>query len=122
MVDIVHRIGLSAPVADVVQAVSSVAGIAGWWTRQMSKTAKAETAMTARFMDQAGQEIGKIRFDITKLDTITATHWRFTDGPAEWIATDATFDVSRLYGYTILGFGLRNWREAVEFTAHCSMK
>jgi hypothetical protein len=24
--------------------------------------------------------------------------------------------------YTILVFGHRNWREAVEFTAHCSMK
>lgn len=78
--------------------------------------------MTARFTDQAGKEIGKIRFDIAKLDKNTAVHWRFTDGPAEWIATDATFDVSRLYGYTILGFSHRNWREVVEFSAHCSMK
>jgi uncharacterized protein YndB with AHSA1/START domain len=36
MVDIVHRIGIRAPVGDVMQAISSVAGIAGWWSREMS--------------------------------------------------------------------------------------
>ena len=33
-----------------------------------------------------------------------------------------TFALSRDGEYTIVLFGHRNWREAVEFTAHCSMK
>ncbi|HNM06501.1 MAG TPA: SRPBCC domain-containing protein, partial [Leptospiraceae bacterium] len=33
-----------------------------------------------------------------------------------------TFDLSTADGQTIVLFGHRNWREAVEMTAHCSMK
>ena len=112
MVDIVHRIGIRAPIGDVFQALSSVAGIAGWWTREMS----------ARFTDQSGRELGKICFDLVRQDIEHSVRWRFTDGPEEWIGTEATFELSRQDGYTILLFGHRNWRETVEFTAHCSMK
>jgi hypothetical protein len=48
--------------------------------------------------------------------------WRVTAGPPEWIGTDVTFSLSQEDEYTVLLFGHRNWREAVEFTAHCSMK
>src|SRR6266542_3882467 len=48
--------------------------------------------------------------------------WRCTDGPPEWIGTDITFELSRQDDQTIIIFGHRNWREAVEFMAHCSMK
>jgi hypothetical protein len=49
-------------------------------------------------------------------------NWRVTAGPPEWIGTDVTFSLSREGDYTVIVFGHRNWREAVEFTAHCSMK
>jgi uncharacterized protein YndB with AHSA1/START domain len=122
MVDIIHRIGIKAPVAKVVEAVSTVAGVAGWWTKDTSATSGPGGSITVRFADPAGKEIGKMDFDVTKVDPNTTVHWRFTDGPAEWIGTEVTFDVSRQGEYTILVFGHRNWREAVEFTAHCSMK
>jgi hypothetical protein len=48
--------------------------------------------------------------------------WRVTAGPPEWIGTEVTFELSQEDEYTVLMFGHRNWREAVEFTAHCSMK
>lgn len=48
--------------------------------------------------------------------------WRVDEGPEEWIGTDVTFHLSEQDGYTIVLFGHRKWREAVEFTAHCSMK
>jgi hypothetical protein len=48
--------------------------------------------------------------------------WRCVDGPEEWIGTDITFELSQQDDQTIIIFGHRNWREAVEFTAHCSMK
>ncbi|AIJ46694.1 activator of HSP90 ATPase [Comamonas testosteroni TK102] len=122
MVDIVHRIGIRAPIGDVYQAISSVAGIAGWWTREMSASTGPEVAMSARFTDQDGRELGKICFDLVRHKTEHSVHWRFTEGPEEWIGTEATFELSRQDGYTILLFGHRNWRETVEFTAHCSMK
>lgn len=122
MVDIIHRIGIRAPVGDVFQAISSVAGIAGWWTREMSASAEPEVAMSARFTDQDGRELGKICFNLVIPEREHSVRWRFTEGPEEWIGTEATFELSRQDGYTILLFGHRNWRETVEFTAHCSMK
>src|SRR5262245_14933879 len=122
MADIIHRIGIKAPVGRVIEAVSTVAGVAGWWTRDTTGTSGPGGSMTARFSDPAGKEIGRAVFDVTKVDPNTAVHWRFTDGPPEWIGTDVTFDLSRQSEYTILVFGHRNWREAIEFTAHCSMK
>ena len=122
MVDIIHRVGIKAPLAKVVEAVSTVEGVAGWWTKDTSGTSGLGGKLTARFTDPTGKEIGKMNFDVTKLDQNGTVWWRFTDGPEEWIGTDVTFDLSRQGDYTIVLFGHRNWREAVEFTAHCSMK
>ena len=43
--------------------------------------------------------------------------WLCVDGPAEWIGTQISFDLSRQDDQTILIFGHRGWREAVEFMA-----
>ncbi|WP_043003006.1 SRPBCC family protein [Comamonas testosteroni] len=122
MVDIIHRIGIRAPIGDVFKAISSVDGIAGWWTREMSASPGPGVAMSARFTDEDGRELGKICFDLVMPETEHSVRWRFTEGPEEWIGTEATFELSRQDGYTILLFGHRNWCETVEFTAHCSMK
>lgn len=122
MVDIVHRIGISAPVSSVVEAVSTVAGVAGWWTRDTYGTSGRGGTMGARFTDPAGKEIGRMSFDVTEADPAGSVRWRFTDGPPEWVGTEVTFDIKREGDHTILVFGHRNWRDAIEFTAHCSMK
>jgi hypothetical protein len=44
------------------------------------------------------------------------------DGPPEWIGTVITFDLSVVGGQTIIIFGHRDWKEEIEFMAHCSMK
>ncbi len=122
MIDIIHRIGIKASPAKVLRAVSTVEGVAGWWTGDATGSSGVGGSITARFTDPAGTEIGKMDFDITKVDADKTVHWRFTDGPPEWVGTDVTFDVSRQGDHTILVFGHRNWRKAIEFTAHCSMK
>ena len=48
--------------------------------------------------------------------------WRVVDGPAEWVGTEIDFTLSQSGEYAIVLFGHRNWREAAEFMAHCSMK
>lgn len=61
-------------------------------------------------------------YEVTPLQPDAEVRWRFTDGPPEWIGTDATFQLTQEGETTILVFGHRNWREPVEFMAHCSMK
>ena len=121
MVDIIHRIGIKAPVSQVHAALSTVAGVAGWWTKETSGESKPNTAMRVIFHSKAGDEIGKAQFELVK-SSIEEVVWRFTAGPEEWLGTDVTFALAQQGDSTIVLFGHRNWREAVEFTAHCSMK
>jgi uncharacterized protein YndB with AHSA1/START domain len=34
MIDIIHRIGIKAPIPDVYRALATVQGVAGWWTEE----------------------------------------------------------------------------------------
>lgn len=122
MVDIIHRIGIRAPLTEVYNAVATVEGVAGWWTRETSGTSEVGEAMCSRFRLKDGTEIISIRFEVLMLDPNREVRWRIKEGPPEWIGTDVTFQLSDVGDQSIVLFGHRNWREAVEFTAHCSMK
>lgn len=122
MVDIIHKIGIKAPLTDVFAAVSSVDGVAGWWTRETSGDARPGGTVQALFREPDGQEKGRMGFKLVQLVPNERVVWRFTSGPEEWIGTDVTFQLERRGEYTVVVFGHRNWREAQEFMAHCSMK
>jgi uncharacterized protein YndB with AHSA1/START domain len=122
MVDIIHRTSIKAPLAKVYAALSTVEGVAGWWTKETSGESKSGGTVQVVFRSTAGDEVGKMKFEVVKLAPNEGVHWHFTSGPAEWIGTDVTFSLSQAGDDTVILFGHRNWREAVEFTAHCSMK
>jgi uncharacterized protein YndB with AHSA1/START domain len=117
--DIIHRIGIKATPNDVYRAVATAEGIAGWWTRD---TTGVGNEITVRFLKKDGTEIGGMEFELTALEPGQAARWRFTAGPDEWLPTTATFDLAQDGDTTIVLFGHRNWKEPVEFMAHCSMK
>ena len=121
MIDIIHRIGIRAPIADVYRAVATVDGVAGWWTKETTGESNVGDTVTVAFVDD-GVEKGHMDLDILRLDPSKEVLWRVTAGPPEWVGTDIGFNLSQEGEHTIVLFGHRNWREAVEFTAHCSMK
>lgn len=122
MVDIIHRIGIKAPLSRVYAALATVEGVAGWWTKETTGVAKPGGTFHVLFRDPSGKEIGKMGFEMRTLDAEKAVRWHCTSGPGEWLGTDVTFDLRQEGEDTLLIFGHRHWREAVEFTAHCSMK
>ena len=122
MADIIHRIGIRAPAAKVYEAVATANGVAGWWTRDTTGAAKAGGKVNVRFRHKGGQEIGQMDFEMTRLDPNREVNWRILAGPPEWLGTDVTFQLTQDGDTTILVFGHRNWKEPVEFMAHCSMK
>jgi uncharacterized protein YndB with AHSA1/START domain len=123
MVDIIHRVGIKAPAAKVYNAVATVDGVAGWWTKETTGESKVGGVITVRFRDHGAEtEKGRMDLDVVKLNPGKEVHWRVSAGPPEWIGTDVTFTLAQEGEYTVLLFGHRNWREAVEFMAHCSMK
>jgi uncharacterized protein YndB with AHSA1/START domain len=122
VVDIIHRIGIKAPLSKVYQAVATAEGVAGWWTRDTTGSGSVGGKVNVRFRRRDGKEIGQMDFEVTKLEPNREVRWRFVAGPPEWVGTEATFELAQDGDMTVLLFGHRNWREAVEFTAHCSTK
>ncbi len=122
MADIIHRVGIKAPISTVYAAVSTVEGVAGWWTKDTRGVSTPGGAIDVRFLRPTGEEMGSMTMEVLALEPNKKVHWRFRKGPEEWIGTDAIFDLSQDGDYTIVLFGHRNWREPVEFMAHCSMK
>jgi uncharacterized protein YndB with AHSA1/START domain len=122
MADIIHRAGIKAPISKVYKALSTVEGVAGWWTKDTTGASKPGDTIDVRFQSPSGKEIGAMTMEVMALEPNKKVQWRFRNGPEEWIGTDATFDLYEDGDYTIVLFGHRNWREPVEFMAHCSMK
>ena len=122
MADIIHRIGIKAPLAKVFAAVSTVEGVAGWWTRETTGESRPGGTLRVRFHDPAGVEIGNMAFTLEKLDPEREVRWQVASGPEEWLGTNITFGLAREGDTTVVLFGHRGWARAEEFMAHCSMK
>jgi len=122
MANIVHRVGFKAPIAKVYSALSTIEGLAGWWTSETSGDSSVGQTIDFRFRNLNGDLLGEMKMEVVSLETNKKVKWLCKTGPEEWIGTDLTFDLSQEGEYTILLFGHNNWREVVEFTAHCSTK
>ena len=122
MVDIIHRVGIKAPAQRVFEAVSSAAGVGGWWSKEASGGSAAGETMTFAFHSPAGDHLGTFVMEIRELTPGKRASWRVLEGPPEWVGTDIEFDLKEEGGQTTVLFGHRNWKEPVEFMAHCSMK
>lgn len=122
MINIVHRIGIKSPVSQVYYAIATLEGLANWWTEEVGGESKVGSNISFRFRSTNAELLGEMVMQVTELNASKAVRWQCVDGPAEWIGTDITFELSEQDNQTILLFGHRNWREAVEFTSHCSMK
>jgi uncharacterized protein YndB with AHSA1/START domain len=122
MVDIIHRIGIKAPAAEVYKALTTIEGLGHWWTEEVQGDEQIGGKIEFTFRPKTGELKGQMVMEVKELKAQKDVRWECIEGPAEWVGTDITFELSRQDDQTILLFGHRNWREAVEFTAHCSMK
>jgi len=115
MPDILHRVGTKASPEAVYRALTTVEGLAAWWTTDTS--GDADGVLAFRFGDVGG-------FDMKVLDLQPNKRvlWEVTDGPEEWIGTTVSFDISQEDEWTIVMFAHSGWREPVDFMYHCSTK
>ena len=122
MVDIIHRIGIKSTASQVYGALSTIKGISHWWTEEVEGEERIGGKIKFRFRSETGEIKGEMVMEVKALNPDKEVRWRCVAGPDEWIGTDITFQLSQQGDQIIMIFGHRNWREAVEFTAHCSMK
>ena len=122
MVDILHRIGIKSSVTHVYTAITSLKGLAHWWTEEVQGDGRVGGKIEFYFRTKAGELLGGMVMEVQELGDNKDVRWRCIEGPTEWVGTEITFQLSEQDNQTIVLFGHRNWREAVEATYHCSMK
>lgn len=122
MVNIIHRVGIKAPLQKVYEAIATIEGIAGWWTQDTTGESEAGKIIVVKFHTLEGNEIGFMHMEVKDLEPGKKVRWEFLEGPEEWIGTEVIFNLQQEENYTIVLFNHINWAEEVEFKAHCSMK
>ena len=122
MVNIIHRIGIHAATEKVYKALSTIEGLSNWWTDETTGDEKIGGKIKFTFRTVTGDIIGEMLMEVKKLNPQQRVSWQCVEGPDEWVGTEITFDLLQQDDQTIIMFSHSNWREAVEFTAHCSMK
>ncbi len=115
MVDILHRVGITATPEKVYEALTAVDRLAAGWTTDTS--AGGDGTLRFRFGEVGG-------FDMKVLDLQPGKRvlWEVIDGPAEWVGTTVVFDLAQDGNWTIVLFSHEGWHEPVEFMNHCSTK
>ncbi|MFE5293998.1 SRPBCC domain-containing protein [Isoptericola sp. NPDC056618] len=117
MVDILHRIATTTATPQAMyDALTTVDGLAGWWTQDTTGDAGLGGKVEFRFPD------GGFVMEVEELRPSERVVWRVVDGPEEWVGTTVEWDLRQDGGWTVLLFAHRGWREPVEFMHHCSTK
>jgi uncharacterized protein YndB with AHSA1/START domain len=115
MVDILHRVGITATPDKVYDALTTAEGLAAWWTTDTS--GDGDGTLRFRFGD-----VGGFDMKVVELQPNTRVAWEVVEGPDEWVGTTVSFDLTQDDEWTIVLFAHAGWREPVEFMNHCSTK
>lgn len=117
MADILHRVGVRTPTPEkVYEALTTVEGLAGWWTDDTKGSADVGGVLEFRFPP------GGFDMEVVELRPSERVAWRVADGPEEWLGTTIDWELRQDGDYTIVLFRHQGWREPVEFMHHCSTK
>jgi len=118
MPDILHRVGIRGPLDDVYAALTTSAGLAGWWTTET----RGASRVGDRILFQFRQHDAEFEMEVVDLHHSERVVWKVVGGPDEWLGTQIRFDLARDGDFTIVLFKHEGWREPVEFMHHCSTK
>ncbi|HXR72772.1 SRPBCC domain-containing protein [Actinocrinis sp.] len=116
MVDILHRIGVVSSPDEVYAALTTVDGLAAWWTQDTDGEGEVGGVLRFRF------PVGGFDMKVLEARPGELVLWQVVEGPAEWVGTRVRFDLKQEDGYTIVLFRHEGWSEPVEFMYHCSTK
>jgi len=112
MVDILHRVGIGAPIEKVYKTLTTIEGNKAWWDSNAIGDA-AEGGILTFF---------KHDFLVVETTPSRRVRWKCVKGSPEWTNTEVTFDLVYRQDQTFVLFKHAGWAEPVEFMHHCSTK
>jgi hypothetical protein len=112
--EIRHRVGIYAPMHEVLSAVCTPDGISTWWSRDVRGIADDQFAI--HFGPPEPAAVLRVKCDAQQCT------WTTLQGPPEWVGTTISFALRREGDETVVVFTHAGWREPVEFMHHCSTR
>jgi len=117
MPDILHRVGIRSSPQETFEALTTRAGLAGWWTHDTEGDFGVGGVIGFRF-----GKLGGFDMKVLELESAQRVLWEVVGGPAEWVGTNVRFELRQEGDYTIVLFAHQGGQEPVEFLYHCSTK
>lgn len=115
MATIKHLFHITASWEKVYQALTTIDGLANWWTAQTSGETKIGGIIDFGF---GNQMVTKMK--VTDLKPNELVKWECVGGFDDWIGTTVTFQLDENDGKTRVRFSHDSWKEASDFYAGCS--
>ncbi len=117
MAEINHRVGIAGSAEEIYSALTTDAGLSGWWTNDTSGAGEVGSIIRFRFGD------GGPDFEVAELQPGRLVRWKHSgEMPEAWINTEITFLLQQEDRQTFVRFTHARWKEASDFMAHCSTK
>ena len=85
MADIIHRLGIRASAAQVYKALSTIEGLANWWTEETEGDEQVGGKIQFTFRTETGDIKGQMMMEIEELNAGKNVQWRCIEGPDEWV-------------------------------------
>mgnify|MGYP004006818453 FL=1 len=117
MANITHTITTSVDISEAMAAITTLAGLNSWWTKETTGDPTQGGVLAFRFGGHGGPDMS--------VETVTEGEviWKCISGPPEWLGTTIEFSfLTNDGGDTALYFTHRGWAEETPFHYHCSMK
>jgi len=110
-----HLLLIRQPAWAVYAALSTVDGLAQWWTPQVSGDPNEGGSLRFFFGNHHREML------VRKNEPYGQVVWRCTDGPSEWIDTEVTFEIGRQSDETsVLLFSHDKWAVYSRMFYQCS--
>jgi uncharacterized protein YndB with AHSA1/START domain len=116
MPDILHKLAIKSPPGDAYKALTTLDGLAGWWTRDTQGSCSAGGTIQFRFGGKG------THMKVLELEAGKRVLWQVVEGPAAWVGTKLSFDLATDGDFTQVLFKHQDWKEPSDLMAHCSTK
>jgi uncharacterized protein YndB with AHSA1/START domain len=115
MTSLKHLFHINASREKVFQSISTIAGLAGWWTEQTSGDPSVNGVIEFRF---GPQWFNKMK--VKEIQPNKSVTWECVGGADEWMGTIFTFSLDENEGKTRVRFEQAGWAAATDFYAQCN--
>src|SRR5947209_3426613 len=99
MVDILHRVGVKSDSPEkVYEALTTIDGLAGWWTEDTTGSTELGGVIQFRFPP------GGFDMEVIEQKASERVAWKVVEGPEEWVGTTIDWQLRQDDGHTIVLF------------------